>query len=100
MNKHVLRSSILIGIALSGCSRDYAPDAKSSGEEIYQAACVECHAADEKGIAFTIDNKNKNATYIAHKGKSGSIRMPSFPNIKATDMKKLTTYVLEHSNTK
>ena len=82
---------------ISGCSRDYAPDSKASGEEIYRSACAECHQADETGIIFTIDTKNANPTYIAHKVKTGSLMMPKFPHLKADDLKKLSAYVLEHS---
>ncbi len=100
MIKH--RTFFLAPICLAlfaGCSRDYQPDPKATGEEIYQEACSECHKPDEKGFIFNINSKNANPTYIAHKVKSGSMMMPSFPKIKATDLKKLTAFALEHSNT-
>ena len=86
----ILMITILSLVSLNGCSRDYAPDAKASGEEIYQAACTECHQADANGIIFNINAKNANPTYIAHKVKAGSLMMPSFPKMKAADFNKLS----------
>lgn len=94
----IITSCALSLVLLNACSRDYAPDPKASGEEIYQAACVECHTADDKGVIFHIDPKNANPTYVIHKVKSGSLMMPSFPNIKAEDFKKLTAFVLANSS--
>jgi len=94
-----LTAPALLLILLSACSRDYAPDVSASGEEIYQAACSECHQPDANGMIFKIDGKNANPTYVAHKVKSGSLMMPSFPKMKANDLKKLSTYVLTHRNT-
>ncbi|WP_349432307.1 cytochrome c [Methylomarinum sp. Ch1-1] len=101
-----MRSTMTISLSalaialIAGCSRDYDPAPEASGEQIYQAACIECHPADEKGIIFHIDSKNANPTYIAHKVKTGSLMMPKFPNIKAEDLKKLSAYALEHSASK
>ncbi len=96
-NTLALTATALLFLFLGGCSRDYTPDSKASGEEIYQAACAECHEADESGMIFKISSKNANSTYIAHKVKSGSLTMPSFPNMKTEDFKKLSAFVLEHS---
>ena len=101
MRKIIASTSILslTLLVLGACSRDYSPDPKASGEEIYLAACAECHKADDKGTIFHIDPKNANPTYVIHKVKSGSILMPSFPNIKAGDFKNLTAFVLANSST-
>lgn len=93
----IITASTLLAL-LNACSRDYTPEPQASGEEIYQAACAECHKADDKGAIFHIDPKNANPTYVIHKVKSGSLMMPSFPNIKAEDFKKLTAFVLTHSS--
>lgn len=86
-------------LLLSACSRDYAPPPEASGEQMYLAACAECHKADENGAIFHLAEQNANATYVAHKVRSGSIMMPAFPNIKAEDFKKLSAYVLANSRT-
>lgn len=95
-HKTLLLTAALLAL-LNACSRDYTPDPKATGEEIYQAACAECHQADEQGAMFTIDPKNANPTYIAHKIRSGSVMMPKFPNISASDINKLSAFVLAHS---
>ncbi len=97
LNKFTL--SAVLFVLTSGCSRDYAPDANANGEQIYQAACSECHQPDANGMIFKINSKNANPTYVAHKVKSGSLMMPSFPKMKAHDLKKLSVYVLEHRMT-
>lgn len=96
MHKTLLLTAASLSL-LSACSRDYAPDSKATAEEIYQAACSECHQADEQGVIFHMDAKNANATYIAHKVRSGSIRMPKFPKMKIQDINKLSVFVLAHS---
>ncbi len=100
MSRNTIVSTFAVTLTiLSACSRDYAPDPKASGEEIYQAACAECHQPDDKGKIFHLDPKNANPTYVAHKVRSGSLTMPSYPNIKAEDFKKLSAYVLANSST-
>jgi len=93
-----LTVTLLLLVLLPSCSRDYTPDISASGEQIYQAACSECHQPDADGMIFKINGKNSNPTYVAHKVKSGSLMMPSFPKMKADDLKKLSAYVLAHSN--
>jgi cytochrome c551 len=96
--------STIIGLMLlAGCSRDYTPESAATGETIFQQACAECHQADDKdgpNSFFTLNDKNANPTYIAHKVHTGSIIMPKFPNIKGKKMRALSEYVLEHSSRK
>ncbi|PKM12978.1 MAG: hypothetical protein CVV13_03250 [Gammaproteobacteria bacterium HGW-Gammaproteobacteria-3] len=92
--------SIGLIFLVSGCSRDYTPEASATGEAIFQAACIECHQAEDKNAPdffFTINAANANATYVAHKVHSGSLMMPMFPNIKGKHMRALSAYVLAHS---
>lgn len=84
-------------IALSGCAREYAPDSQATGEQIYQAACMECHKPTANGSVYTLKAKYANAGYIEEKVRGGSLLMPSFPNIKTDDLTKISTYVLVHS---
>lgn len=84
-------------ILLAGCSREYAPDSHATGEQIFQAACVECHKPAANGSIYTLKAKNANAAYIADKIHGGSLLMPSFPNMKAEDLAKISAYAFEHS---
>jgi len=90
-------SIIVVVIFLDGCSREYAPDSSASGEQIYQAACLECHKPAANGSIYTLKAKNANAAYIAEKVHGGSLLMPSFPNLKSDDLTKISIYALEHS---
>lgn len=83
-------------LILSGCTSDYTPEPEATGEEIYQAACSECHQSDD-GVLFKLHPKNANEAYIAYKVKSGSLTMPAFKNMKAEDLHKLGEYILAHS---
>jgi cytochrome c551 len=84
-------------ILLAGCSREYAPDSQATGEQIFQVACLECHKPAANGSIYTLKAKNANAAYIGDKVHGGSLLMPSFPNIKADDLAKISAYALEHS---
>jgi mono/diheme cytochrome c family protein len=92
----------LIGAALliAGCTRDYMPESGASGEQIFKAACAECHNKAVEGAPgklFTLDSEKATPTYIAHKVHAGSLMMPKFPNVKDQDMRALSAYVLDHS---
>ena len=72
----------------------------ATGEQIFKAACAECHTATDKdtpGMIFRLHSKNVNPTYVAYKVHTGSIVMPKFPNIKGNKMRALSEYVLDHS---
>ncbi len=92
----------LIGAALliAGCTRDYMPEPGASGEQIFKAACAECHNTVVEGAPgklFTLNSEKATPTYIAHKVHAGSLMMPKFPNVKDQDMRALSAYVLDHS---
>ncbi len=87
-------------VVLSGCSKDYTPEANTSGEQVYQAACAGCHVKNEQGNIFTFDKANANKAYIAERVKNGNLRMPKFPNIQGESLNKLSDYLLSHSGTK
>jgi len=46
---------------------------------------------------WSINPKNINTRYIAHKVNAGSLTMPNFPNIQGESMLKLTEFVLQHN---
>lgn len=63
-------------------------------------SAAECHAAENANspeVFFTLDSKNANPTYVAHKVHGGSIMMAKFPNIKGSKMRALSQYVVDHS---
>jgi cytochrome c551 len=100
INKFMLLASCFVIVLQTGCSDDYTPAADADGEAIFIAACVKCHAlGDDKpgNMFFTLNQKNANKTYVAHKVHSGSISMPKFPNIQGRKMDLLSEFVLDHS---
>lgn len=99
---HKIRLILLTGLAtvvLVACSDDYTPDPRASAETIYLEACARCHTAKPESpeMYWTVNHKNANETYIAHKVHAGSLTMPSFPNIKEKSMQRLSQFVLAHS---
>jgi len=93
------RLVMLTGILLAGaCSREYVPEAGASGEQIYQAACRECHAPAANGSIFILSSEHANAGYIAAQVKNGSLLMPAFPKLSSDDLLKISTFALEHSD--
>ncbi len=85
---------------LNGCSKDYSPSKKATGESMYQTACVQCHKKDEKGMIFTFDSEKANVGYISERVKTGSLMMPKFPNINDEQLSQLSDYVLKNSAVK
>lgn len=90
---------------LTGCagSKDYAPAAGASGTQMFKDACVGCHGpiSDKELTTFwEIAQENANAAYVAAKIGSGSLMMPSFPNIKGAELETLSKFVLEHNKSK
>ena len=68
MNKTLLFAASTV-LLLAGCSRDYTPAAGATGEEIFNAACLECHEAIEgkENIFYEIDSTKKNVDFFAKK---------------------------------
>jgi cytochrome c551 len=99
MKKLFLLSAAMITLLLAGCSRDYTPAAGASGEDIFKAACMECHEAIEgrDNIFYELSSDKKNAEFITNKISSGSLMMPKFPNITGDSLKAISQYALEHS---
>jgi cytochrome c551 len=93
---------IIIGslFILNGCSKDYSPSEKATGESMYQTACVQCHKKDEKGIIFTFNRENAKVTHIIERIKKGSLMMPKFPNINDEQLSQLSDYILKNSTVK
>lgn len=86
-------------LILSGCSNEYTPTAESSGEEIFKAACMECHTPVEgkNNIYYELTADKKNLAYIEAKISEGSLMMPRFPNLTGDSLKAVSQYALEHS---
>ncbi|BCG65935.1 MAG: cytochrome c551 [Methyloprofundus sp.] len=89
----------LATLGIAACSDDYTPKPNVTGKTIYLEACARCHTGKPEApdMYWTINLKNVNNTYIAHKVNTGSLTMPRFPNIKGADMRKLREFVLTHS---
>ena len=98
MNKTLLFAASTV-LLLAGCSRDYTPAAGATGEEIFKAACLECHEAIEgkENIHYEVTSDKKNAEYFANKISSGSLLMPKFPNITGEGLQAVSQYAVEHS---
>ena len=90
-----------IALVTVGCagSNDFTPSPEMSGKEIFAAACVECHAPFGEFI-MEISADMKDADKIANQVLSGSLMMPSFPNLQGQSAMKLAKYVVENSKTK
>jgi len=88
-------------LAMAGCSKpnNYTPAAGASGADIFKAACLECHKI-ENGKIFELTADKASAAAIAKKVTEGGTIMPTFPNIKAEELKGLSQYVIENSKVK
>jgi len=98
--RHKKLSFLALLLSLTACSDDYVPRATSPGRTIYLEACARCHSGEPenpKMYYWSINPKNINARYIAHKVNAGSLTMPAFPNIQGESMRKLSEYVLQHN---
>ena len=104
LNKGIaMKKSLLIiattSLILTACSNEYAPTADASGEDIYKAACMECHKPVEgkDNIYYELTADKKNLAYIEAKISEGSLMMPKFPNLTGNSLKAVSQYALEHS---
>lgn len=91
----------MTALVMAGCSKtnDYAPAAGASGEDIFKAACAECHKK-EGGKIFELSGDKASASAIAKKVTQGGMIMPSFPNIKTEELAGLGQYVIDNSKVK
>ncbi len=91
--------ALFSGLTLAGCAgkETFAPQAGASGEEIFQAACAECHEPKEHGKYFELAKDRATPSAIAEKINKGGFFMPSFPNISDEGLKTLSKYVLSIS---
>ena len=94
------RGLLLSGIALmlGGCSgsNDFMPTPEMSGEEIFNAACKECHSP-KSGYVMLLSQDMNSTALITNQVLSGSMTMPSFPNLQGEPAQKLAEYVLANS---
>jgi len=86
-----------IALLFSACSTqsDYTPPAGADGKQMFIGACQTCHSSK-----FDLDKEMMSAEAIAKQIGTGSMAMPSFPNIKGDALVTLSTYVLEHKTAK
>lgn len=86
---------------MAGCSKPngYTPAAGASGEDIFKAACLECHKI-ENGKIFELAADNATPAAIAKKVSGGGMFMASFPNIKGEELKAVSQYVADNSKVK
>jgi len=101
MKKKILMVAAAIAV-LSGCagSKDYTPEAGTSGKQIFSQACIGCHGAiseTELTTFWEISAENANAAYVTAKIAEGSMTMPSFPNVQGAELEAITKFVLEHN---
>lgn len=84
--------------ALAACSKtsEYSPDTGATGEEIFAAACAECHKAEE-GHIFELEGDEASPSAIANKINKGGLMMTAFPEIKGESLDKLTQFVLANN---
>jgi len=85
-------------LALVACSRDYHPEPQATGEQIFQAACAECHKPANNGSLFSLTTEKDNLAYLNQKISQGSWLMPAFKQFSSDDLTKISTYVMEHSD--
>jgi len=93
-----LSAIALITTACSG-SNEFTPTPAMNGKEIFAAACVQCHAPVGESV-MEISADMKDVDKVANQVLSGSMMMPSFPNIQGESAKVLAQYVVENSKTK
>ncbi len=89
----------IIGLALAGCAGkdEYKPAPGTSGEDIFKAACLECHEPKEDGKYFELTKEKATPAAISETVAKGGFTMPSFPNISGDELKALSEYVLANS---
>jgi len=99
--KKVCMTLAVATLAVAGCSKtnNYTPAAGASNEDIYKAACLECHKK-ENGKIFELTAANGSASAVAKKVTEGGLMMPSFPNIKGEALAGVSQYVIENSTVK
>ncbi len=100
MKQSYIFAALIIGLA-TGCSKtsDYSPAAGAKGEDIFRAACVECHK-DTAPKIFELKADEATPATIKQRIAEGNMRMPKFPNIQGESLDKLTEYVLANSTKK
>lgn len=88
-------------LAMTGCSKtsDYSAPAGATGEQIFTAACAECHEKTD-GKIFELSADKATVAAISKKVSEGGMMMPSFPGIKGDALTAVSQYVAENSQVK
>ena len=84
-----------LALLITACSSqsDYSPPAGATGEQMFIGACQSCHSSK-----FELEGDMASAAGIAKKISSGSMAMPSFPDIQGESLVLLSEYVFEHKS--
>ncbi|MFM8342805.1 MAG: c-type cytochrome [Methylomonas sp.] len=78
-------------LTLAACSRDYRPEPQATGEQIFQAACAECHKPANNGSLFSLTTEKDNLAYLNQKISQGSWLMPAFKQFSSDGLTKIST---------
>lgn len=99
MNKKTAFALLALSTVLTACKNDYTPAAEASGEDIFKAACADCHKADQSKpkIYFGLAAENANLAAVSDKINNGSLTMPKFPNITGDKLTAISQFVLDHN---
>lgn len=90
--------TILTAIMISGCTKtnEFTPEINADSDAIFKLACAECHNP-VGGQIFVLDGDRASVAAISNQISTGSMTMPSFPNIKDDVLTKLAQYVIDNS---
>ena len=96
-----MQKTILVLIAvmlMTGCARSnqFTPKPEMTGKQIFSVTCIECHKPHGKYV-MVLDADMKDVDKIANQVLTGSMSMPSYPNIQGEPARRLAEYVLENS---
>lgn len=93
-------AALLAILTTTACTKtsDYSPMEGNSGKEIFQAACAECHAKNDDGYYFELDEAMASNEAVAKKINAGGMLMPAFPNIGGESLSRVSQYVLDNSS--
>ena len=99
IKKPIVHTAIAFALTACSGSNDFSPESNMTGKDIFDRTCAECHAPVGEYV-MELSSEMKDADRIANKVLSGSLMMPSFPNIQGVSAKVLSEYVVENSKVK
>ncbi len=93
--KLILLAPIVLIVSACTTSSDYSPPAGATGKQMFIGACQSCHSS-----GFELDAEMANVSAIANKISTGSMAMPSFPDIQGESLQLLSEYALSKNKVK